>query len=218
MIRRSTWMVVAAFVVLAGVVWWARDQQSRQEAAATPEATPTPLPRLLPELEPEQVVQVVLEEPATGRRLVLERVVATPTPEAEATPTAAATPSGSPTPPEPQWAVVEPQGLDAPEAWRVNTAVEGLVYARVQAVLPPDTDPAALGLAGPAQRIALVTQDGRTLAVWIGVTTPLQNGYYVKVEGRPDIMATGQYAIQSLWDLLNELVPLEATPTATPTP
>ncbi len=216
MIRRSTWMVVAAFVILAGVVWWARGQKTGAEAAATPEATATPLPRLLPDLEPEQVVQVILEEPATGRRLVLERVAATPTPEA--TPTAAATPSGSPTPPEPQWAVVEPQGLDAPEAWRVNTAVEGLVYARVQAVLPPDTDPAALGLAGPAQRIELVTQDGRSLAVWIGVTTPLQNGYYVKVEGRPDIMATGQYAIQSLWDLLNELVPLETTPTATPTP
>ena len=216
MIRRSTWMVVAAFVILAGVVWWARGQKTGAEAAATPEATATPLPRLLPDLEPEQVVQVILEEPATGRRLVLERVAATPTPEA--TPTAAATPSGSPTPPEPQWAVVEPQGLDAPEAWRVNTAVEGLVYARVQAVLPPDTDPAALGLAGPAQRITLVTQDGRSLAVWIGVTTPLQNGYYVKVEGRPDIMATGQYAIQSLWDLLNELVPLETTPTATPTP
>ena len=211
MIRRSTWVLVVVFVVLAGVAWWAREQKTAADAEATAEPTATPQPRLLPDLEPDAVVRIVLEEPATQRRVVLVRVEATPTPAAE---DAAGTPAAA----EPQWAVEEPADAKPPEAWRVNSALEGLVYARVLATLPPDTDPATVGLAGPAQRIVLETRDGRTVTLWIGASTPLQNGYYLRVNEDTTIVAVGQYAVGSLWDLLDELAPATATPTPSPTP
>ncbi len=212
MIRRSTWMVIALFAVLAGLAWWAREQkQAAPEDQAESEPTATPMPRLLPDLEPADVERIVLEEPATGRRVVLVRVQATPTASAE----------GTPAPPEaaePQWRVEEPADAEPPEAWRVNGALESLVYARILATLPADTDPATVGLAGPAQRILLQTRDGRTITLWIGVSTPLQNGYYLRVDEKPDIVAVGQYGIGTLWELLDEIAPLTATPTPSPTP
>ncbi len=211
MIRRSTWTLVAVFLVLVALAWWARQQKETAEAQVTPEPSPTALPRLLPDLTPDAVVRIILEEPGTGRKVVLERLQVTPTPEPEAEATA------TPGAPEAQWTVVEPAGAEAPEPWRINSALEGLVYAHVQATLAPDTDPATVGLAGPAQRIILITQNGDEIRLWIGVSTPLQNGYYLRVEGQPAIMAVGQYAIASFLEILNQLSPPQ-TPTMTPTP
>ena len=215
MLRRSTWWMVLAFVVIAGAVWLARERQRNTGATttATPQPTATPLPRLLPDLKPEEVTRIVIEEPGRERRVVLVRVDATPTPAAADTTPAA--------PPEAQWAVEEPADADAPEAWQVNTALEGLVYASVQAALTPDTDPATVGLAGATQRVILTTQDGRDIEIWIGVSTPLQNGYYVQIQGQPTIMAIGSYPVESLLDLLQQLAPAATatvTPVMTPTP
>ncbi len=211
MIRRSTWILVGVFLALVGLTWWARENQSRAEATATSEPTATPMPRLLPDLEPEAVVRIVLEAQDADRRVVLVRVEATPTPA----PTPAAETSAAA---EPQWEVAEPADATPPEAWRVNSALEGMVYARILATLPPDTDPATVGLAQPEKRIVLETRDGQHIVLWVGASTPLQNGYYLRVGDNAQLVAVGQYAVGSLLDLLDEIAPPTTTPTPSPTP
>ena len=207
MIRRNTWMVLLVALVLGVAVWWAREQQTEHapEAQAENEPTATPMPRLLPDLTPEDVERIVLEEPATGRRVVLVRAQVTPSPTTETA--------------ESQWRVEEPSDAKPPEGWQVNTALEGLIYARIVATLPPDTDPSTVGLDEPARRIVLHTREGDTVTLWIGASTPLQNGYYLRVEGDPATVAVGQFVVDALWELWGlgtapeELPPSSLSPT-----
>ncbi|NPA07273.1 MAG: DUF4340 domain-containing protein [Chloroflexi bacterium] len=219
MIRRETWALLAVFAVLLAISLGLRQRQqnlpTETDTAANP--SPTPLPALY-DVDPGVLAtRIVLEEPiGEQRRVVLERV-ATPTPTPETLPTPAeVTGTVTPTPtPAPMWIVREPEGAKAPQDWEIDSAVQSLLTARVLAVLPDDTDPKTLGLAKPHRAVHITLADGTTLHLFVGITTPLQNGYYVQTQEGGPIFVVSDFVVDGLWDLFTQVYESLVTPTPT---
>lgn len=101
------------------------------------------------------------------------------------------------------------------ESTTVSTAVTQLSAIKILSKLDPVPAMAAMGLETPVNKITLSLDDGRVFAIDVGVQTPTQSGYYVRVDnGEPVVVS--RYSISSVLDFL-ENPPLPPTPQPTET-
>jgi hypothetical protein len=183
MIRRSTWIVLAVFVVvLAAAVLIERSQPAADEAEATPVATEA---NLLP-VTFSEISGLRLEETATGQ--VVELAL-----DEEGT-----------------WQLSQPQPGPA-DSTEVESSLSALTTLRVQTSLEPAASLAIFGLAEPAYRLSLETAEGETLTLLVGDQTPTASGYYVQVnDGPPQVVS--KFSLDSFLRMLVE-PPFQPTPT-----
>jgi hypothetical protein len=156
MIRRSTWYLVAVFVVvLGGAVYW------QQRPPDSPENEPTPIPAAQPLLPvtPEELAGLQVQE-INGGVVILERAA-----------------GGA-------WELVQPAGVETDQA-QVETKLGQLTSLRVKTSLEPAADLSIFGLDSPAYRVSLSTTDGQEYGLAIGDLTPTGDGYYVQLNGNP---------------------------------
>jgi hypothetical protein len=186
MIRRSTWILLAAFaVVLAGAIIWTRARPAPGSVVAA-EATPTPEP--LWSVPATDILGLRLEDLETGAIVEVRR-------GDEQTP----------------WQMVKPDAGPA-DAARVEWAVTALVSPRPQGTLPVPDDLEPFGLAEPSQRVTVFMAGDVTRSLEIGRASPAGGVFYVTVPGRAQIVMLNQY---SLLDVLSLLYELPYAPTAT---
>ena len=190
MIRRSTWITLLVFLVLAAAGYGAIAYRNRR---AQTHPTPSPTPNDVITFTENDIVGVEIS--GAGRKVVLQRKD-----------------TQSP------WQVVQPapQGNERPDQERINTAVFNITTLSALNAVPSGTDLNALGLLKPTYILKLRLANGKTWQAEIGKETPIGSGYYVRTNGR--LLVVEKYAVDSMSSLLNNPPLATPTPTSTPTP
>jgi hypothetical protein len=186
MIRRSTWILLVLFMVLAGFAWiFQRYQASKEENRATATTT-IALPEIY-QLNGVQVDSVGILD-SSGKSVEFKH-------DAKGI----------------QWIVTDMpiEQVDSPTIGSKLAQLFTLV-ARDTLNQAPPLD--AIGLTLPEYTINMVTADGRTIVTYVGSVTPVGNGYYVRVDSHP-VVIVDKLVMDGILDLFFN-PPLKATPTA----
>ncbi len=187
MIRRSTWITLIVFLVLAAAGYGAITYKN-QRAKTHP--TPSPTPNDVITFTENDIVGVEID--GKGRKVILQRKD-----------------TKSP------WQVVQPapEGKERPDQQRISTAVFNITTLSAINSVPAGIDLNALGLLKPTYILKLRLANGKTWQAEIGKETPIGSGYYARANGQ--LLVVEKYAVDSIASLLNK--PPLATPTPTPT-
>lgn len=193
MIRRSTWFLLAIFVVLLGATIYLQKNPLPEKVEVTP--SPTALPKLLGAWQSSEIRWIEVRK---GEAEVL--VVAQDD-------------AGN-------W-VIGPDTTETADAGMIEVIRSGIAGALVQATLSSDYDLSALGLDAPIATITLKNQTGEEVVIQVGAETPTGTGYYVSV-GQKAPMVVNQGVIDDILEqmtmesLVPEPIPMETQPTALP--
>lgn len=155
MIRRTTWVILAIFVGLLGVVWYLQRSDGSEAAVDT---TPAPVQELF-DFDENNVAAVRVAN-IQGESVALQR-------DASA-----------------QWSLVEPQTGEI-DLGRAESIVSQLVSLRTISTLDSTPDLAVVGLDPANYTITIDLNDGRQVVVRCGNLTPIETGYYVQMPGGP---------------------------------
>jgi hypothetical protein len=156
MIRRSTWILVAVFLlVLAGAFYW----QQRAQAPGVAEVTPVPTQAALFPVTLDEVAGLRVEGSA-GEAIVLA--------EDE----------------DGLWQLQQPAGAGTDQT-QVESRLTQLTSMNVKTSLEPAADLSIFGLDSPAYRISLRTVAGQEYDLAIGDVVPTGDGYYVQLNDSP---------------------------------
>ena len=187
MIRRNTWILLAAFLILlAGAIWY-----SRQEADDPADASLTPTVEPLWFLPENEIEELLIEDLESDERIRARRA------------------------PEVGWTLLEPVGEMAAVA-RIEQAVSSLQLISPVDRLQTN-DYAQYGLEEPAVRIVLSLVDGSSRSLLIGGQAPTGDVYYARSGEANELLLLRTTAIQGALDLLEVPPVVTATPEITPT-
>ncbi len=172
MIRRSTWALVAVFVLLlAGTLVYQRYQDQQPKAEAT--STPDPNGKLFT-IDEKTIVSLRIE--GAGKAVQIGRDS-----------------SGL-------WTVTEPKGGPT-DAGKVESAMSQLVDLGIIATLNPTTDLNVYGLGKAAYIITVGLNDGTKDVANVGSLTPTSSGYYVRLNDQtPKVVS--KFSLDALLGLL----------------
>ena len=190
MVRRSTWIVVAAFGVVLLAAFLLNPSRQQAEPAET---TPTPMPMWT--VASDEIVGLVVENLQAGERIELVRD------------------------PVDLWRTVSPVAGPA-DAARVEQAVSWLAAPSPRAELPEVTDLAPFELAEPVYRVEVSLRDGRRLSFSVGREAPTGGSRYVSLEGRSGVLVVSSFGLEEVLTLQPDLLPTptpSAVPTEVPT-
>lgn len=186
MIRRSTWITLAAFiVVLVAAIWWTRARPSQGTASG---GTATPTRTAIWSLTETDLVGFRVEDLSGKKTVELKR---------DAT-------NG--------WQVVQPKDAPADSAAVEQAATSLLVLVPTDA-LPAVPDLSPFGLAQPRYRLTVFSKDGVSRSIGVGRLSPTGGSIYVQAPGRTDVLLVSQYAIQDALNMVDS-PPYLTTPTA----
>lgn len=185
MIRRTTWIILAIFVILLGVVW--AFPRIKGKLSASSQATATPEAKFLVNLDEKNIKSLHAEDSA-GKIVTLGR-------DANGV-----------------WTLVEPAGKPIDLA-AAESGVTQLLSLPIALTLEPAFDPASIGLNPAADTITLVLVDGKEMVIKVGNLTPIKNGYYTQLDDGP-VTVVNNYSLDAFLNMLNHPPVLE-TPTPT---
>ncbi|MEX0788597.1 MAG: DUF4340 domain-containing protein [Anaerolineales bacterium] len=192
MIRRTTWIVLGAFIGLLGIyLLWS--SQGQPLADGEPTATPAPLWQVAP----DQIRSILVEDLVSGRRVAAQRE------------------------PEVGWKVTEPADAvqDVSRTERAATWLQAPV-PRSDLGEQPDLEP--FGLVNPSYRVSVTLVGGTELVLEVGGNTPTGSSQYVRFAGRSGVLVFTKSGLEEALGLLIELIPtptptITATSTEVPT-
>lgn len=189
MIRRTTWIYLAVFVILLGLAFYLNQSGALDEDG---QASPTPRPQLV-EIGVEMFRQVELES-AQGERILLDKDA-----------------QGS-------WQLIEPSDKVIGSMTSLDTAVNAIPALQALSTLETKIAIEVIGLSPPAYTLTLRSNDGREHILRIGSKTPTGSGYYVQTpEGGLYVAST--FSVESVLKLLSDpAILVTPTPEITPTP
>ncbi|MEJ2600019.1 MAG: hypothetical protein P8Z00_16920 [Anaerolineales bacterium] len=173
MIRRTTWIILAVFVVLLGAAWYLQ----RNKPATTLQATPTPGRQYLFEIQESNIKKLAITNDQ-GQRLVLGRDA-----------------SGA-------WSLEEPKAA-ATDVGQAESAVTQLSTLSVLNTLASTPQAEASGLGNPSDVITLTMNSGPLQIAYIGKKTPIQNGYYAQLGKDGPVMVLKTDGVDALLRILD---------------
>jgi len=186
--RRSTIFYILLLLILAGVYYYLNNREEPADIAVT--------------LEPQEEVSYLFSfdlgaptsiriESKTGETVEVERNA------------------------ENAWALILPTEAAADQA-SVEAAASQITVIQILDRLP-DISPQDVGLNDPEYKMDLKFTSGVERNVEVGVVTPTESGYYVRVDGG-EIVIVSKYTLDSLFRLLNNppYMPTETPPLPTP--
>ncbi len=196
MVRRSTWILLIVFVVLAGSTYmFQRYQSQKSENAAT--ATPTTPPVKVYNLSGDQVSDITIAD-SSGKKIDLYRDQASK-----------------------KWAIADvPVGqADSIQIDSVSAELFDLTAKETFTQTPPLD---SVGLITPTNIITITATDGSQTVTDIGSQTPTGNGYYLRVNSG-QVLIVEKLVVDDILHLLTNppLLPTptpEVTATETPSP
>ena len=188
MIRKTTWIVLAAFGVVLLAAWLLNS--SRDESAPV-ETTPTPQP--LWTVASEEIVGLMVEDLDAGETIELERD------------------------PESLWQIVSPQP-EAADPARVERAVSWLASPAPRAEILEATDLKPFQLDEPSYRIEVRLRDGSRQSFSVGREAPTGGSRYVSMAGRVGVLVVSSFGLDEVLTLHRDLLPTPTPePTVEPT-
>lgn len=188
MIRKTTWVVLLVFALLAGSVFlWQRSQEEKA-AQATPEAMATAEKQYLFDIEGEVASLRIEQVGQKSIELVKDEAG--------------------------QWTLTGSSAgaLDSAAMDGIIGQLSTLPLVGTLQTIPELQD---LGLSTPSYRILVVQKDGKQLTASVGKMTPTGSGYYVLSSDRRVYIAN-EFSLKSILDLV-ENPPYPPTPYPQPT-
>jgi hypothetical protein len=186
--RRSTIFYILLLLILAGVYSYLNNREEPADIAVT--------------LEPQEEVSYLFSfdlgaptsiriESKTGETVEVERNA------------------------ENAWALILPSEAPADQA-SVEAAASQITVIQILDRLP-DISPQDVGLDDPEYKMDFKFTSGVERNVEVGVVTPTESGYYVRVDGG-EVVIVSRYTLDSLLGLLNNppYMPTETPPLPTP--
>jgi hypothetical protein len=187
MIRRSTWLALAAFaLILVFSVWWSR----RPSPSAGVAQDPAPEP--LWTFAAQAITAIRVQDTFTGLTLEVRRDPAS------------------------LWTVIAPASAIADVA-RIERAAAWLAAPTPQSRLEIRNDPALYGLDVPSFSIAIDVTGGETWGFDVGRPAPIGSARYVRLHNQDDVFVFSQFGLDEVLGLLTDLLPTPTPPpSATP--
>jgi hypothetical protein len=189
MVRRTTWILLAAFAVaVVAYAGW------RRFAPAPAEATPTAGPESPWSISPEQVESIRLTDLSDPAVVVLRRDLET------------------------GWRMLAP-AIGGADAGRVEAALTAILAPVVAQTLDPGTDLEPFGLSPAQYRMTLLMVDGTAHSMDVGEVDPTGSVYYVQVPGDGRVLMVSRFSLEDLLGLLGSppYPPPTETPEMAPT-
>jgi hypothetical protein len=155
MIRRTTWIYLAFFVVLLGFAWYF--QNSKEKAAA--QITPTPGAQNLFNIEESSIKSLKIED-NQGNIVALGRDE------------------------KGLWSLTEPKA-EMTDISQAESAVSQLVSLTILSSVDPAPAADVTGLNPAVYTVTIDFNDGTQKVLQVGKVTPIQNGYYSQLDGGP---------------------------------
>jgi hypothetical protein len=183
MIRRTTWIFVALFVILLGVLFYLQ----RADGTGAGAETPTLAAAFFLDTQEKDIDGLRIADD-TGQSVAVARGE-----------------DGS-------WTLVEPAGQPADTA-RIEAAILQAESWRIVDALENAPPADVAGLEPPQYRVEATLSDGGEQTALIGDQTPVQNGYYARLEGGP-VVVVAQTSADTLIELL-ATPPIAVTPSVT---
>ncbi len=184
--RRSTLVLVVAFLALLGVVYYLQNKPLKAEPLPTGAATITPQPPMVFDVSDSSLIQTLRVEDASGNYVVFQR---------DSTGT---------------WMMTEPVP-DMIDAALVDEAAVQMAGTRALTSINPQLGLDAIGLTKPVNIVTIVLVDGTRQVLQVGNLTPTGSGYYVR-QANGTVAVAGKYNMMPVLDLL--VTPPIVTPTA----
>lgn len=185
MIRRNTWILLAAFAVLLAAAVYL--QRSGGLGADAGEATPTVEEQQLLDVDAAEIRSFQIED-AQGKAVAVER-----------------DPQGA-------WALTEPQA-ETTDTTKVDSVIASLASLGVLNTLETDLALDVVGLTNPAYTLEIGLTDGRQHVIEVGEATPTGTGYYARLDGGSPLVVS-KFVVDSAAELLTT-PPMIATETPT---
>jgi hypothetical protein len=159
MVRRSTWILLAVFVILVGFAWlYQRNQTIKLNNAAT--ATPTEALPSVYKFSGKQVDIVDIFD-STGEKVQFKR-------DQDSN----------------QWSITDVP-LDQVDTFQIGSILAQLFAITAQETLTQTPPLDSIGLVIPSYTISMTTTDGEIMITHIGSLTPIADGYYVREDSGP---------------------------------
>jgi len=155
MIRRTTWIYLAFFVVLLGFAWYF--QNSKEKAAA--QVTPTPGTQNLFTIEESSIKSLKIED-NQGKIVALGRDE------------------------KGLWSLTDPKA-EMTDISQAESAVSQLVSLTILSSVDPAPSADVTGLNPADYTVTIDFNDGSQKVLLVGKVTPIQNGYYTQLDGGP---------------------------------
>jgi hypothetical protein len=185
MVRRSTWIVLGIFILLAAAaVLWPRLQKENE----TQEATPTVQPDqpLIFDLDSQDMLWIQVTD-AAGEQIEVERESA-----------------------EADWVVVG-ESPETSDSFRIGSVAGQLLAMRATRTFETELGVDTVGLDNPAYTITIRTTAGDEIVTRIGNLTAVGSGYYIQVDDDP-VVIVAKLVLDEILSILTE-PPLMPTPT-----
>lgn len=155
MIRRSTWILLAIFILVLVIAIIIQRSQEQSQVEATPAIGVT----YLFDVQDTQIIALEIDS-ADGRKLVVQR--------------------GS----DGNWALIEPEYNES-DVNRIESVITQAESLRILSKLDTHLDLDVLGLDQPSYWIVVTTAEGQQQMAYIGSVTPTGSGYYAFLSGGP---------------------------------
>ncbi len=181
MIRKSTWIVLLAFIFLIGAVYLWQRKQAEQEAQITPTAAA------------EKASLIAIEGTLNYIRIerVGDKVIELRKDDQD------------------QWQITSPQGLQT-DSQTASSTLSQMTNISVLTTLTEATDLTVLGLEPPVYRILAGTVEGKQYLVEVGKVTPTNSGYYTLGQSRL-VQVVSKYTLDSILGLVDAPPILQVT-------
>lgn len=190
MLRRSTWILLGVFVLLAGFAWFfQRYQASKADTGVT--ATPTVPPEYLYDLSNTDVKEIFITD-SSGSKIDLHH-------------DSAAT----------NWSVT---GIpeDKVDTSKIESVSSQLFSLQAQETFTQTLPLDSIGLVTPTYTITITTSEGTQINTYIGTETAIGSGYYARVESG-QVVIVDKVVVDDILNLLKN-PPLLPTPTPEASP
>jgi len=192
MIRRSTWIVLAVFLVLVGAVLIFQKVQKPDSSIDSADLvgdlqSSAPIEALFHIPEGDFILGLRVED-TTGRNLEIKRDNESAT-----------------------WVLVSPEGSADQDT--INRVLMQLESVSIDQTLSPEIDREVIGLSNPAYTIALEISNGGVFTVFVGNITITNTSYYAQLAGDPPIVVN-KFGLDPVINMLDS-PPVLVIPTPT---
>jgi Domain of unknown function (DUF4340) len=185
MVRRATWIMLLVFGGLVLFAWlFQRFQSNKTENAAT--ATPSATAANLYNLNATQLVEITLSS-SNGKMIDFTR-----------------------DPESANWEIKD-LPIEQADSFQIESVSSQLLSLPAIDTLTQSPPLDSIGLDNPSYTITMVTADGKQIVTYVGSTSAIGTGYYVRVDSGP-VVIVDKVSMDDVLKLINE-PPLLATAT-----
>jgi len=189
MISRTTWIVLALFIIALAAAIYLQNTPAPTGTMLTP--SPTSYPKLINEVFSNNFVNIAIND-AKGSIFAIERK-------------------------DNQWIFTDTPDLPVDQG-KVQELLDELTSANIFTSLDPKTNLVDLGLDSPAYTINLKMSGGNSFSILIGNKTPVENGgYYAQVNQNPPVVINSGTG-EAILNLVKKEALIQPTPTVIVSP